>query len=397
MFFSQLQFPRLKLSTIINTIKNNKINNVLASLQYPDKDLFKSQTAFSTYGGGWFGSLQTLDHLGMYVYRADRRDTLRLLGNRLNPAAVTLSLEAGWNWIGYVPDYPLSVNDALAGIKATAGDLLKSQTAFAQYIDPTFGWVGSLKQLSAPNGYQIHLGAPAKLIYPPVKGNKPGQPETQGGQEAPPPALWSVNPSQFEHNMTLIGMIEAAGGNATAASMELGVFAGQEVRGSAQAIYIEPLQAYLFFLTIYANNGGEPLTFKLFDATTGQVRDLTETMFFAPDQHQGSLEAPIPFRFQTTGTHTGDLGKQAFEAWPNPFGEETVFRFALPLAQATHLTICDAKGRIVAQRSIQATAGLNTLTWKGVSDAGENLPVGIYWAKLQTETGSAVLKVVLVR
>lgn len=375
---------------------NNKINEVLASLRYPDKDLFKSQTAFSTYGGGWFGSLQTLDHLGMYVYRADRRDTLRLLGNRLNPAAVTLSLEAGWNWIGYVPDYPLSVNDALAGIKATQGDLLKSQTAFAQYIDPTFGWVGSLKQLSAPNGYQIHLGAPAKLIYPPAKGNKPGQSEA-GGQEAPPPALWSVNPSQFEHNMTLIGMIEAAGSNATTAAMELGVFVGQEVRGSAQAIYVEPLQAYLFFLTIYANNGGEPLAFKVFDAATGQVRDLTETMFFAPDQHQGSLEAPIPFRFQTTGTHTGDLGKQAFEAWPNPFGEETVFRFALPVAQATRLTICDAKGRIVAQRSIQATAGLNTLIWKGIGDTGENLPAGIYWAKLQTETGSAVLKVVLVR
>ena len=376
---------------------NNKINNVLASLRYPDKDLFKSQTAFSTYSGGWFGSLQTLDHLNMYVYRADRRDTLRLLGNRLNPAAVTLSLDAGWNWIGYVPDYPLSVNEALAGIKATAGDLLKSQAAFAQYVDPNFGWVGSLKQMSAPNGYQIRLGAPANLIYPPAKGNKPEPAEARGGPETPPPALWSVHPAQFEHNMTLIGMIEAAGSNVTAASMELGVFAGQEVRGSAQAIYVEPLQAYLFFLTVYANNGGEPLAFKLFDAVTGQVRDLQETMFFAPDQHQGSLEAPVPFRFQTTGVHAGDMGKQAFEAWPNPFDAETVFRFALPLAQEAHLTICDAKGRTVAQRSVRATAGLNTLSWKGIGDGGENLPAGIYWAKLQTETGSAVLKMVLWR
>jgi hypothetical protein len=177
----------------------------------------------------------------------------------------------------------------------------------------------------------------------------------------------------------------------------LGAFVGSEVRGSAQAIYIEPLQAYLFFLTIYANNDREALTFKVFHAATGQVRTLKEIMFFTPDQHQGSLQAPVPFRFLSTGTRIGEAGKQSFEAWPNPFGVETVFRFALPSAQEARLSICDAKGRIVTQRSIHAMAGLNTLSWKGIGDRGENLPSGVYWANLQTETGSAVLKVVLLR
>ena len=77
--------------------------------------------------------------------------------------------------------------------------------------------------------------------------------------------------------------------------MELGAFAGGQPRGSATAIYIEPLQAYLFFLTVYANASGEQLQYKLFDSSTGTVQTLTEAMYFSPDLHQGSIEAPSPF------------------------------------------------------------------------------------------------------
>jgi hypothetical protein len=76
-------------------------------------------------------------------------------------------------------------------------------------------------------------------------------------------------------------MFRANGANATTSNMELGAFVGGEVRGTAQAIYIEPLDAHLFFLTTYANTAGELLRFKLYDDATGTVHDLTETMYFA--------------------------------------------------------------------------------------------------------------------
>lgn len=71
---------------------------------------------------------------------------------------------------------------------------------------------------------------------------------------------------KFEHTMTVVGMLAAGGQNVTLESHEIGVFAGDELRGSAQAIYIEPLDAHLFFLTAYSNTAGEQLQFKLFDA-----------------------------------------------------------------------------------------------------------------------------------
>jgi hypothetical protein len=72
------------------------------------------------------------------------------------------------------------------------------------------------------------------------------------------PAFWTVDPSQYESSATLIGMLGVNGTNLTGASMELGAFVGNEVRGSAQAMFVEPLNSYLFFLTYYSNNNGDP-------------------------------------------------------------------------------------------------------------------------------------------
>jgi hypothetical protein len=50
----------------------------------------------------------------MYIYRADQSDTLRMLGTPLDPALTPIPLVSGWNWIGYVPNYSLPIDDALA-------------------------------------------------------------------------------------------------------------------------------------------------------------------------------------------------------------------------------------------------------------------------------------------
>jgi hypothetical protein len=174
--------------------------------------------------------------------------------------------------------------------------------AFAQYSEVVDGpstyyrWIGNLKYMTPPNGYQIKLGNTGTLTYPP-----PPAPLTETIAQARDESeisrlnYWTVDPTQFEYSSTLIGMLRANGQNATTDDMELGVFVGNEVRGSAQAIYIQPLDAYLFFLTMYANIAGELLTFKLYNDSTQQIQNLVQTMFFSPNQHQGSIENPVPF------------------------------------------------------------------------------------------------------
>jgi len=307
---------------------------------------------------------------------------------------------SGWNWIGYIPNYSLAVNEALSSISAQTGDIIKSQISFAQFINPTYGWGGNPKYMGPPNGYQIKLSAPGTLIYPPLSSHLSGGGTDnklqvrEPGEQPPAASFWMVDPTQFEYSTTLIGMLKVNEANATTATMELGAFIGNEARGAAQAIYIAPLQSYLFFMTAYANAIGEQIRYKLFDSSTGAVQDLNELMYFSPDLHQGSIENPLPFSLLSSGTQEA-IAVQSFEIQPNPFHGETMFRFALPQAQDVRITVTDMSGKSVAQLSTGAQEGMNTLVWKGQSDQGTSLPAGVYYVRLQTETGSVVRKVVL--
>jgi hypothetical protein len=383
---------------------DNSLNAALASVKHPENDLMKGRTAFSEYFGGWFGTLNNLNNTAMYIYRADVADTLRMQGTLIDPTATPIPVVAGWNWIGYVPNYALPINTALASLPAQPGDIIKGQHAFSEYLNPTFGWVGNLKYMSPPNGYQIRLAQAGTLTYPPKPTSFAGTQTANRGEDDADihhssfiTHHWALAPSTFEHTNTLIGMLRANGANATTSNMELGAFVNGEVRGTAQAIYIEPLDAHLFFLTTYANTPGELLRFKLYDDATGTVRDLSETMYFAPNQHQGSVENPVPFELLTTSAGE-DLGAtMGFDVQPNPFSSETTLRFVLPKAEEVTLTISDAQGREVVRRPLSAAAGENVATWNGRSDTGSWLSSGVYTVRLQTTAGSVVRKVVLQR
>jgi len=377
---------------------DNSLNAALASLHHPENDLMRGQTTFSQHSAGsWFGTLNNLGNTTMYIYRADVPDTLRMQGTPIDPLTTHIPVVAGWNWIGYVPDYSLPINDALASLPAQMGDIVKSQFTFAQYINPSFGWVGNLKYMSPPNGYQIKLSQAGTLTYPPAPSPLAGNLTEARGETETPVAHWTLNPAAFEHTNTMIGMLRANGANATTSDMELAAFARGEIRGTAQAIYIEPLDAHLFFLTTYANTSGELLRFKLYDDATGTVQDLTETMYFAPNQHQGSIENPVPFELLTTSAEQEFGATLGFDVQPNPFSSETTLRFNLLKAQEVTLTISDAQGREVVRKPVSAVAGPNTLHWNGRSDTGSWLNSGVYMVQMQTESGNVNKKVVLQR
>ncbi len=176
-------------------------------------------------------------------------------------------------------------------------------------------------------------------------------------------------------------MLKNGDANATTSTMELGVFVNGETRGTAQAIFIEPAQSYQFFLTIYSNSVGEKLEFKLFDSATGTVQDLSETMNFTANLHQGSIENPVPFTPKSTATGEQIL-TQSFDIQPNPMRDETVFKFSLPQAQDVVLTVADVSGKIISEQKIAAAAGLNLSIWRAT-----NLDAGILFCSVRNGRG----------
>ncbi|MFN4254123.1 MAG: LamG-like jellyroll fold domain-containing protein [Saprospiraceae bacterium] len=367
---------------------DNSVSAALSSVNDPSGDLVKSQTQFTqnTAGLGWLGSLTALGNTSMYQYRTADADTIVHLGTLIDPASLPIPVAAGWNWIGYLPQQALTVNEALASLAPSEGDLIKSQTQFAQFVSG-FGWIGNLKFMSPPNGYLLKMSNAGTLTYPNT-GNRPltadgGRLTVDGATQNSKPktqnSAWTVNPAQFELSQTMIAMLVSDGANVTQANFELGAFVNGECRGAATALWVEPLGVHLFFLTMYANTPGEPLVFKLHDGTV--VLDLSETLFFSADASVGTVQDP--FRF-TTGVSSDeepetDVVEPYLGVEPNPVrdGYATV-RFRVPASGEVRFTLTDATGRTVQQFDYQAQRGMNALMW----EAAGHLPPGAYFLRM---------------
>jgi hypothetical protein len=373
------------------------INAALTNLRRPQNDFIKGQTLFSQYfnaGNQWVGSLTTLGNTGMYQYRADAVDTLDMLGRPINLAATTIPVNVGWNWIGYLPQSPLPLNLALASLSPLNGDVIKSQTGFAQYV-AGYGWLGNLQYMEAPEGYLLKISNAGTLAYP-VPSNLTEVPVEKSKSKALAATnYWTLEPSKFEHTMTLIGMVTADKLNVTAENFELGAFVGGAVRGSAPAIYVKSLNAYLFFITMYANKPGELINFKLYDGNN--VRNLKETLYFSSDAQIGMVQEPQPFNLLTTTATTDRRLISYFEVMPNPLQNQAVFSFAAEQDGEARISVLDAVGATHGQWRINAQAGMNEFRWDARSALGTELASGVYFVKLDLDGKVTVKKVVLQR
>jgi hypothetical protein len=373
------------------------INAALRNLRRPQNDFIKGQTLFSQYfnaGNQWVGSLTTLGNTGMYQYRADAVDTLDMLGRPINLAATTIPVNVGWNWIGYLPQSPLPLNLALASLSPLNGDVIKSQTGFAQYV-AGYGWLGNLQYMEAPEGYLLKISNAGTLAYP-VPSNLTEVPVEKSKSKALAATnYWTLEPSKFEHTMTLIGMVTADKLNVTAENFELGAFVGSAVRGSSPAIYVKSLNAYLFFITMYANKPGELINFKLYDGNN--VRNLKETLYFSNDAQIGMVQEPQPFNLLTT-TRTKDLSLiDYFEVAPNPFYNQTTLTFSSEQGGEAQFTVLDVMGRVHDQWRVHTLSGMNEFRWDAQSATKGALASGVYFLKLELNGKVTMKKVVLQR
>lgn len=83
---------------------------------------------------------------------------------------------------------------------------------------------------------------------------------------------------------------------------------------------------------------------------------------------------------------------------PNPFSQSTTISYALPQAGRVTVSIWDASGRCVRILIDANEAGGNhSVQWDGADNAGNHLPTGVYFLKLDTNQSTLTRKVVLVR
>ncbi len=117
----------------------------------------------------------------------------------------------------------------------------------------------------------------------------------------------------------------------------------------------------------------------------------------------GSIEADEYAVLHLTTTGVDDQGQVGpalalSPARPNPFGQSASVALELPTSSKVTLGVYDARGRLVRVLEEGALpAGRHEFTWNGRDSEGRELPSGIYFIRVETRSGSATRKAVLLR
>ncbi len=113
---------------------------------------------------GWGGSLTSIEAGKMYKIQTNTACEITLTGPAVNPADVTITLNLGNNWIGFVGTQSMSVTNALANLTPTVGDVISAANGtYATYT--VYGWGGSLQILQPGNGYIYNSKAAGETSF----------------------------------------------------------------------------------------------------------------------------------------------------------------------------------------------------------------------------------------
>jgi flagellar hook assembly protein FlgD len=87
-----------------------------------------------------------------------------------------------------------------------------------------------------------------------------------------------------------------------------------------------------------------------------------------------------------------------YQNLPNPFNPETTIRFELPRQMTVKLDIYDVQGKLVVNLIHRTmNSGVRNIVWDGKDRDGREIGSGVYFCRLETQTGVRANKMVLLR
>lgn len=101
---------------------------------------------------------------------------------------------------------------------------------------------------------------------------------------------WSVDAAQFSNSMNVIGFIKVSGVESTDVNDKVGAFIDGELRGVASPSYVQEVDRYVVFMTVFSNGATGQVSFKVYDASADETFDATATVAFEPGGFVGGLD-----------------------------------------------------------------------------------------------------------
>jgi len=377
------------------------VSSVLDNLSPEPGDRIIAQNAYAQYSSesGWVGSLVTIDITSMYMTDISNFGHLIHVGYKVDPQETPIYLNQGWNWISYLNDRNMNVNEALMTLKSQPNDLIKNQTSYAQYVE-NIGWLGSLSRMYPGDGYMIRSTGKDTLLYPYSSEYDYSPPLAKMTVQDSLPALpWVVDPYKYQANMTVTAIFEPDSGKFNPADA-VAAYVGREVRGVSRVEYIPQIDQYAVFLMIYGKSD-ETVNFKIWDADKDIEYRSIESIPFTENASFGN---PLEPHFLTKAAlQIGDKGYipdvySLAQNFPNPFNPVTNIGFGLPEDSRVSIVIYNVLGQQVKTLvNKDMTAGYRFIQWDGKDNFGRNVTSGVYLVMMQSKGFHQVRKMVLMK
>lgn len=315
---------------------------------------------------GYFGDINSLESGTCYKIKVKEEEP-GLLDLRIMYTGAYEDMQTSrrivpmWNWLGNPYQYDHDINSVFVKEENinvfNVGDRIVSKDdGFAEYNGEK--WTGTLTTLHAGLGY-MYFNAGSENVdmeYQRESLMPQGTPVMNAPQHKQ--SVWTYNSAPFADNMTIVADL---GNDYSAERFTVGAFVGEECRGEGEMIEGK------CFITVHADKG-ETISFKLYDAVSGEMRTINEQMPFA--KMAGSLRAPqrLTVGGIVTGITAADIASSGIAVVD---GQITVQGM-----DVADVIVCNASGAVVS-------TGETTVA---------GLPSGVYVVKVKTKDGKTVTK-----
>ncbi|MEL6537989.1 MAG: LamG-like jellyroll fold domain-containing protein, partial [Bacteroidota bacterium] len=362
---------------------------------------------YDSISGLWIGTLAGdnlangvggLLNTATYKLKLANETQLTYQGAILEPSANPVTINRGWNWIGFVSRRNLDLNEALANYDAQPGDVIKSQYQFAMF-DEAIGWIGSLRVMQPGEGYMLWTDSvgPRTYVYPRegiISGRglpSARQLETQILEELP------FDPYQYPSSMSVVCELDVALHEISEDDRIL-AYIKDEVHGVAQPVEIEAVDHPRFLFTIYGGAYEEDaeISFVWQDAETGDHM-LLEMVRFQDLRTLGTVFDPVVLTPEVERTEEGELVPVTEpQLFPNPF----VSKLDVMVPMATEeteasITVLNVEGKVIQNVAhLPLENGVLRWSWDGTTQIGKECPSGLYLVRVSAGEEAFTFKVV---
>ena len=318
-----------------------------------------------------------------YQTKMDAATTLSLEGT-LVPYDMEMSLDNGWNIMGYLHQDPMDAADALNSIVESIV-IVKDENGLVFW--PAFG-LNNIGNMMAGEGYQIKTEGGAMFSYPSMMGSRLGYAN-------PVRTVHFDRPSNTGSNM-VIGLPSYAWDNAPSVGDEIAVYdeIGNLVGSTTYEGGHVAITVWGDDLTTDQKEGlveGEDLIFKLWHADI----DVEETFVVRWEEGTGSyITDGISVAGNISLEGISDMNSyELYQNVPNPFNGKTSIGFFAPVDGEVNITVYNMLGELVeVVTNDMYSAGEHTVTFKS-----NELGQGTYFVKMTTADWSATRSMNLVK